>query len=133
MHIIKKLTDENNDLTIRILTHKYKLCKEDYTTEWRTISSGVKTPVQVMLVGVVGKPSTGPLHDRYWICVDEESDDRRGITLNSINGMGKKESSIQPIDDTTALYTLHSYSRYASKKIKKVEEDELEYEGFTLD
>lgn len=133
LHIIKQLADENNDLTIRILTHKYKYTKEDYVSEWRTVSSGVKTPIQVMLVGVVGKPSTGPLHDRYWICFDEESDERLGITLNSINGMGKKESSIQPIDDPTALYTLHSYSRYANKKIKKVEDDELEYEDFTLD
>ncbi len=133
LHIIKQLADENNNLTIRILTHKNKYTKEDYTSEWRRVSSGVKTPVQVMLVGVVGKPSTGPLHDRYWICYDEESDERLGITLNSINGMGKKESSIQPIDDTTALYTLHSYSRYASKKIKKSEENILEYEDFTLD
>lgn len=132
LHIIKQLADENNDLTIRILTHKYKYTKEDYVLEWRQVSSGVKTPVQVMLVGVVGKPSTGPLHDRYWICFDEENDERLGITLNSINGMGKKESSIQSIDDMTALYTLHSYSRYASKKIKRVDEDELEYEDFTL-
>jgi hypothetical protein len=131
--VIKQLADENNDLTIRILTHKYKYNKEDYTSEWRKVSSGVKTPIYVILVGVVGKPSTGPLHDRYWICFDEDSDERLGITLNSINGMGKKESSIQPIDDTTALYTLHSYSRYASKKIKKIAEDEIEYEDFTLD
>ena len=133
LYIIKKLTDENNDLAIRILTHKYNYTKEDYISEWRTVSSGVKTPVQVMLVGVVDKPSTGPLHDRYWICFDEENDKRLGITLNSINGMGKKESSIQPIDDTTALYTLHSYSRYASKIIKKVEEENLVYEDFKLD
>ena len=106
---------------------------EDYVTEWRAVSSGVKTPVQVMLVGVVGKPSTGPLHDRYWICFDEENDLLHGITLNSINGMGKKESSIQEIDDATALYALHSYSRYADRKPKKVEEMELEYENFLLD
>ena len=133
LFIIKQLADENNNLTIRILTHKYKYTREDYISEWRTVSSGVKTPVQVMLVGVVDKPSTGPLHDRYWICFDEESDKRLGITLNSINGLGKKESSIQSIDDTTALYTLHSYSRYANKKIKKIDEDEIEYEDFTLD
>lgn len=133
LRIIKRLADENNNLTIRILTHKNKNTKEDYSSEWRSVSSGVKTPVQVMLVGVVGKPSTGPLHDRYWICFDEDSDERLGITLNSINGMGKKESSIQPIDDTIALYTLHSYSRYANRKIKKIEDGELEYEDFTLD
>lgn len=86
-----------------------------------------------MLVGVVDKLSTGPLHDRYWICFDEESDKRLGITLNSLIGMGKKESAILPIDNPTALYALHSYSRYAGRKIKRVEEKELEYEDFTLE
>ena len=133
LRIIKQLADENNDLVIRILTHRNKYTAEDFTSEWRTVSSGVKTPIQVMLVGVVGKPSTGPLHDRYWICFDEENDQRLGIKLNSLNGMGKKESSIQPIDDAASLYTLHSYSRYASRKIKKVDENELEYEDFTLE
>ena len=86
-----------------------------------------------MLVGVEGKPSTGPLHDRYWICVDEDNDQRQGITLNSINGMGKKESSIQPIDDPSAVFALYTFSRYAGKKIKKLDDAELIYEEFTLD
>ena len=133
LQIIKQLADENNDLAIRILTHKYKYTKEDYISEWRAVSSGVKTPIQIILVGVVDKPSTGPLHDRYWICFDEENDKRVGISLNSINGLGKKESSIHPIDDTIALYALHSYSRYASRKIKKIDEGELEYEDFILE
>lgn len=46
--------------------------------------------------------------------------------------MGQKESSILPMDDATALYALHSYSRYAGRKIKRVEEMELEYEELTL-
>lgn len=133
LRIIKLLADENNDLSIRILAHKCKYTIEDYTAEWHAVSAGVKTPIQVMLIGVVGKPSTGPLHDRYWICFDEENDKRLGITLNSLNGMGKKESSIQQIDDGTALYALHSYSRYADRKPKKVDEMELEYVEITLD
>ena len=131
--IIKQLTDENNNLAIRILTHKYTYTAEDYTTEWQKVSAGVKTPIHVMLVGAEGKSSTGPLHDRYWVCEDGENDQRRGITLNSLNGMGKKESSIQPIDDKTSLYALHSYSRYADRKIKKVGELELKYEDFILE
>jgi len=122
-----------NDLSIRILTHKHTYTIEEYTNEWHSVSAGVKTPIQVTLIGVPYKPSTGPLHDRYWICFDEENDKRLGITLNSLNGMGKKESSIQQIDDTIALYALHSYSRYADRKPKRVDEMELEYEDFILD
>lgn len=131
--IIKQLTDENNNLAIRILTHKHNYSADDYTAEWHTISAGVKVPIHVMLVGVEEKPSTGPLHDRYWICADEENDQRQGITLNSLNGMGKKESSIQPVDDKSSLYALHLYSRYASRKIKKFGELELQYENFILE
>lgn len=131
--VIKQLTDENNDLIIRVLAHKGKYNVEDYTTEWRKVSAGVKTPIHVMLVSYVGKSDDGPLHDRYWICVDDENDKRLGISLNSLSGLGQKESCILAIDDTTALYALHTYSRYAIRKIKRVEEMELEYEDFTLE
>lgn len=133
LQIIKQMADQNNDLVIRILTHKYNYTADDFTTAWRTISTGVKTPIQIMLIGVEGKPATDPLHDRYWICVDEDNDRRRGITLNSLNGMGKKESSIQPIDDQAAVFALYSYSRYAGKKTKKLNDTALIYEEFTLD
>ena len=131
--VIKLLTDENNDLVIHVLAHKGKFSSDEYMTEWRKVSAGVKTPVHVMLVNYAGKPDDGPLHDRHWICVDDETDKRVGISLNSLSGLGKKESSILPIEDATALYALHSYSRYASRKIKRVEEMELEYSDFTLE
>ena len=86
-----------------------------------------------MLVKYVGKSYGGPIHDRYWICVDDENDKRVGISLNSISGLGQRESSILPIDDNTALYALHSYSRYAGRKIKRDDNMELEYEGFVLE
>lgn len=132
LSVIKQLTDENNDLIIRILAHKGEFNVEDFTNEWRKVSAGVKTPIDVLLVKYVGKSYGGPIHDRYWICVDDENDKRTGISLNSISGLGQRESSILPIDDSTALYALHSYSRYA-RKIKKVEDNELEYEDFTLE
>ena len=97
------------------------------------ICSGVKTPIQVMLVKYVGKSYGGPIHDRYWICVDDENDQRVGISLNSISGLGQRESSILPIDDAKALYALHSYLRYASRKIKRDDNMELEYEDFVLE
>ena len=121
-----------NDLAIRILSHNGDFSADDFASEWRRVSAGVKTPIQIMLIKYVGKSFGGPLHDRYWICVDDERDKRVGISLNSISGLGQKESAILPIDDATALYALHSYSRYASRKIKRDDNGELEYESFTL-
>jgi len=133
LSVIKQLTDENNDLTIRILSHKGDFCIEDFKNEWRKVSAGVKTPIQVILVKCVGKSYGGPIHDRYWICVDDENDKRVGISLNSISGLGQRESSIFPLEDSTILYALHSFSRYASRKVKTVEDLELEYESFDLE
>lgn len=133
LSVIKLLADENNDLKIRILAHKGNFSDDDFISEWRKVSAGVKTPIQVILVKYVGKSYGGPIHDRYWICVDDENDKRVGISLNSISGLGQRESCIQPIDDAKALYALHSFSRYASKKIKRVEERELEYDDFILE
>ena len=133
LSVIKQLADENNDLSIRILTHKNTHTVEDFTSEWRKVSAGVKTPVSVTLVSYTTKPAEGPLHDRYWVCVDEETDQRHGLTLGSVGGMGQKEGSIQSIEDATALYALHSYTRYAIKRIGKVGEFEMQYDTFTLE
>lgn len=133
LSVIKQLTDENNDLVIRILAHKGESCAEEYISEWRKVSAGVKTPIKVILVGYAGKTEGGPLQDRYWICVDDEADKRLGFSLKSLEGLRQKDCLIPSIDDATALYALHSYSRYASRKIKCVEEMDLEYEDFTLE
>ena len=50
--IIKQLCDINNDLEIRILTHRQKYQNEDYTTSWRSISSGVTIPLASTLYGM---------------------------------------------------------------------------------
>lgn len=133
LKVIKLLADENNDLIIRILAHKGKFSEDNFISEWRKVSAGVKTPIHIMLVNYVEKAEGGPLHDRYWICVDDEADKRQAISLNSLSGLGQKESSIISVNDATALYALHSYSRYAGKKIKRVEEMELEYNDFSLE
>lgn len=48
--IIKQLCDINNDLEIRILTHRQKYQNEDYTTSWRSISSGVTNTISLNFV-----------------------------------------------------------------------------------
>ena len=106
---------------------------EDGLLDGVALSAGVKTPIQVILVKCVGKSYGGPIHDRYWICVDDENDKRVGISLNSISGLGQRESSIFPLEDSTILYALHSFSRYASRKVKTVEDLELEYEEDILE
>lgn len=133
LSVIKQFTDESRDLSISILTHNGKNTKDEYEGTWRKYSHGVKTPVEVNFVHYTNNINDGPLHDRYWVCVDEENDVRSGLKLNSISGMGNKESSITPIDDNLALSALHTYNRYAVVKIKRSSGRELEYDKIDLD
>lgn len=130
---IKSLTDENCNLSIKILTHNGKMTLDEYEGNWRKVSAGVKTPVHMFFVHDVKNLNDGPLHDRYWICIDEENDKRSGLKLNSHNGMGNKESSITPIDDGIALAALHSFNRYAITKVRRNNGHELEYDELLLE
>lgn len=132
LSVIKQFTDESRDLSINILTHNGKNTIDDYDGTWRKYSNGVKTPVKVHFVHYTNNLNDGPLHDRYWICVDEENDLRTGLKLNSISGMGNKESSITPIDDNLTLSALYTFSRYAAAKIKRNSGRELEYDDLEL-
>lgn len=131
--IIKQLCDINNDLEIRILTHRQKYQNEDYTTSWRSISSGVTNTISLNFIWYDDNSKDGPLHDRYWICSDDENDEHQGITLCSIDSLGKKESSIIEVDGGKILSALLSYSKYVYTHVRKMGGRELKYDEMELD
>lgn len=133
LDIIKTLCDINNDLEIRILTHRGKYCNEDYSSQWKTISSGVTNNIRLNFVSYTDKPDSGPMHDRYWICSDEDNDTHEAIMLCSVDSLGKKESSITKADNHIALTALTSYMRYAYTQIKTIKGQNLQYDSMNLD
>ena len=133
LDIIKTLCDINNELEIRILAHRKEYCNEDYSSQWRTISSGVTNRIKLNFVWYADKPDDGPMHDRYWICSDEDNNIHEAIMLCSVDSLGKKESSITKADDNIALVALNSYMRYAYAQIKTVKGRSLQYDSMNLD
>ena len=131
--IVKQLCDINNSLEIRILSHRQKFKNEDYVSAWKNISSGVINNISLNFVCYEDKSTDGPLHDRYWICSDEENDEYKGITLCSIDSLGKKESSITDISLGIVMEVLHSYSKYVYTRIKKIGGRLLAYDSMELD
>lgn len=131
--VIKTLCDINNDLEIRILAHRGKYCNEDYSSQWHTISSGVTNSIKLNFVGYADKPEDGPMHDRYWICSDEDNDTHEAIMLCSVDTLGKKESSIIKTDDKTTLEALNSYMKYVHTQIKTIKGRKLQYDSMNLD
>lgn len=131
--IVKQLCDINNSLEIRILCHRQKFTNEDYLSAWKNISSGVINNISLNFVWYEDKSTDGPLHDRYWICSDEENDEHKGITLCSIDSLGKKESSITDIGLGIVMEVLHSYSKYVYTRIKRIGGRLLAYDSMELD
>ena len=133
LKIIKKLTNENTKLQIRILTHPAKnVTNEDYKFEWHKISNQIQTPVKIDFVWYKDKPEDCPLHDRYWICCDDEQKKRVGLTLPSVNTLGKKESSINPIDDSLIADILLSQTKYSFELLPSINGRELGYDHTEL-
>ena len=133
LSMVKQLCDINNSLEIRILCHRQKYTNEDYVSAWKKISSGVINDISLNFVWYEDKSTDGPLHDRYWICSDEENDEYKGITLCSIDSLGKKESSITDINSGIVMEVLNSYYKYVYTRIKKIGGRILKYDSMELD
>ncbi len=133
LHIIKPLCDINNDLEIKILCHRQKFQNENYANYWRSISSGVTNTIRLSFVWYEDNPMDGPLHDRYWICSDEEEDKHQGITLCSVDSLGKKESSIVDVKPEAIPAILLSFTRYAYLRIGKIKGRKLKYDEMELE
>lgn len=131
--ILKQLCDLNNDLEIRILTHRQKYQNIDYPTYWHSVSSGVTNTIRINFVWYEDNSKDGPLHDRYWVCSDEENDEQQGITLCSIDSLGKKESSIVEIDKGKVLSALNSYTKYVYTRVKRIAGREVKYDVLELE
>lgn len=134
LSLIKQLTDININLSIKILTHVSKHKMDEYQIMWHQFSAGIKVPIQLYFVYFTDKPEDGPLHDRYWICSDNEHGKYVGIKPNSISGLGKKESSITPLDEGMIPGILYnSYVQYVHIKIPKKDDRELGYGNIVLE
>ena len=133
LHIIKTLCDINNSLSIGILCHLTKYQPQDYRDEWNSITTGILSSVKIDFLHYKDTKDDGPLHDRYWICYDENTNKYVGIKTNSIDSYGKKESSITELEEAMALgIHMDSYAKYVYMHIRKVEEHEIEYYSVEL-
>lgn len=132
LYIVKQLCDINNDLEIKILAGRDKFENGDYLASWHRFSSGVTNTISLHFVWY-DKSTECPLHDRYWVCSDEENDDHQGITLCSVDSLGKKESSITEVDTGVLDSVLLSYTKYVYIRPKKILGRELKYDGMEFD
>ena len=132
LDVIKSLCDLNNDLEINVLCHRQKYQNEDYLKKWNYISSGVTNSITIHFIWYKSHSENGPLHDRYWICEDDETENRKGLKLCSMDSLGKKESSITPIEEGIINSAMNSFFGYVYKKKKSLRGEELVYDDMEL-
>ena len=132
--LFKNILDINNNITIQVLTHKNKIeSLDEFLRHWRLCTRDSIGVFDIKVVYYKDKPETGPLHDRWWICVDEDEEHKIGLTLNSIGGLGNKEGAIMPLDEGIIESILMSvWSKYVAMKPKKVDTHDIVYESISL-
>lgn len=133
LFVLKRLCDINEDLEINVLAHRQKFKDEDYVTSWKRLSSGVINNIHLNFVWYKDKSSDGPLHDRYWICNDQDTGEMNGLKVNSMDSLGRKESSIDEVSPGIVMSAFNSYIRYTLSRVPRIKERELEYSMIELD
>lgn len=127
-YLIKSLMNINTSLTVTVITHRNNVSElSEYQSGWEKVSSDLTGGIIVHTVCYENNPSTGPLHARWWICVDDDDDRRIGIKLTSISGLGNKDEDIAPIEENKIAEIERLATSYALGKKKRVDGNVLKY------
>ena len=98
-NIIKTFFDINNDLRVSILTNKGSEIEiEDYQKGWNKVSADLTGEISVVSFCYEDDKNSCPVHDRWWVLVDSETNEQTGLHLNSLSGLGKRECDLILLD-----------------------------------
>lgn len=132
-YLIKKLMNVNTNLTVTIITHRKNVEElSEYQSGWRNVSSDLTGSINIHTVSYVQHPDQGPLHARWWLCINEDEDLREGIKLTFVSGLGKKDEDIAPIEMEKIADIERLATSYALGKRKRVEDEVLKYESIEI-
>lgn len=133
LYLIKKLMNINTNLTVTIITHRKNVDElEEYQSGWSKVSSDMTGNIIVHTVRFSKHPDQGPLHARWWLCINEDEDMREGIKLTSVSGLGNKDEDIAPIEEEKIVDIERLAMNYALEKRKRIEDETLEYDRIII-
>lgn len=129
LDIIKEFFDINNDLRVGILTNRASNIEiEDYKMGWSKVSSDISGEISVVSVGYKDNINTGPVHDRWWVLIDTDTNRSLGLKLNSLNGLGKKDSDFVDLDEERLENANRVWMDYVVNKKRRADSHELIYD-----
>lgn len=133
LHIIKSFFDINNNLRVNILTHKQKIPSiEIFQTGWNKVSTDLTGSMEIMTVCFEEEPQKCPIHDRWWILYNNETDESIGKRLQSLSGLGKRESEISEMSVSSVNSAQDLWIKYFFNRIPKVDEHRLLYDDIKI-
>lgn len=133
MPIIKSFFDENNDLSVSILTHL-----QDYPDisvfqkGWNQVSADMTGSIRINTVCFDDDKSRCPIHDRWWVLYDSEENVYVGLRLESPSGFGKRDSEISEMNKSAIDNFNKLWTDYVLNCIRKVGERRLNYDNIKL-
>lgn len=130
LQIIKPLFDINTDLVVKILTHK--TCEiEEYQAYWNRISTDLTGMITIHTVNYKDRPDTGPLHDRWWL-ISNDDGEINGFAVNSVSGIGNKESGIYSLDNVNIKRIEKIWNDYVLNNRPKINGQQFSYDSVQL-
>lgn len=98
--LLKSFFDIIPELQISILTHKQQYENLDvFQKAWNRISSELTGSISIKTVCYKDETGKSPIHDRWWVLLNDETGEKVGIRLPSINGLGHRVSEISNMDE----------------------------------
>lgn len=132
-YLIKMLMNENRDLSVTIITHRMNVEElSDYQKGWDDVSSDLTGSISIHTVCYEDDKSSGPLHARWWLSVNEDDGLKAGLKLNSISGLGKKDEDIAAIEKEKIDEIERIAINYALGRKRKNDDRILKYESIII-
>lgn len=106
--LIKSFFDILPELQISILTHKQQYENLDvFQRAWNRISSELTGSISITTVCYEDETGKSPIHDRWWVLLNDETGEKVGMRLPSINGLGHRVSEISKMDENA----IHDFNK----------------------
>lgn len=133
MILLKSFFDIIQNLNISILTHKQQYEDlEVFQRMWNSISSELTGEIKIVSVCFEEDQGKSPIHDRWWVLYDDETGERLGRRLTSINGLGKRISEISEMDESSIKSFNQLWTDFFYDKKKREGDNRLIYEEIQL-
>ncbi|RHC73540.1 hypothetical protein DW829_20470 [Phocaeicola vulgatus] len=132
-NIIKTFFDINNDLRVFVLTNKDSEIEiEDYQKGWNKVSADLTGEITVVSFCYEDDKKNCPIHDRWWVLVDSETNKQVGLHLNSLSGLGKRESDLILLDDNGLMSANTIWTDYIVNRRPRIEGRKIIYERYEI-